>query len=95
MQLDGQEHAIGCILVAVDDPNKGLLASGNSNVVEEFDKDEQTGSEYGFGLRIVLFKRHGRWKMVFSSGYCSELIGLITCSLRSAATSSFVTVSSC
>lgn len=36
-----------------------------------------------------------RWKMVFSSRYCSGMTGLMTCSFRSAAISSLVTVSSC
>ncbi|WRX13236.1 zinc finger protein [Theobroma cacao] len=53
VQLGGQERAM-VALAAGDDPNRGLLASGTSNVVEEFDGDEQTDSEYGFVLRIVL-----------------------------------------
>ncbi|XP_022745937.1 probable E3 ubiquitin ligase SUD1 isoform X2 [Durio zibethinus] len=53
VQLGGQEQAM-VALAAVDDPNRGLRASGNSNAVEEFDGDEQTDSEYGFVLRIVL-----------------------------------------
>ena len=36
MQLGGQEQAIGCILVAIDDPNKGLLASGNFIICNSF-----------------------------------------------------------
>ncbi|BAS92151.1 Os05g0135750 [Oryza sativa Japonica Group] len=36
-----------------------------------------------------------RWKIVFSSRYCSGMTGLMTCSFRSAAISSLVTVSSC
>ncbi|KAH9695444.1 putative E3 ubiquitin ligase SUD1 [Citrus sinensis] len=39
---------------AVDDINRGALVSGNSNVSEEYDGDEQSDSEYGFVLRIVL-----------------------------------------
>ncbi|GMI83674.1 SUPPRESSOR OF DRY2 DEFECTS 1, ECERIFERUM 9 [Hibiscus trionum] len=53
VQLGGQEQAM-VAFAAADDPNRGLLASGNSNVVEEFDGDERTDSEYGFVLRIVL-----------------------------------------
>ncbi|XP_022727397.1 probable E3 ubiquitin ligase SUD1 isoform X2 [Durio zibethinus] len=53
VQLGGQEQPM-VAFAAADDPNRGLLASGNTNVVEEFDGDEQTDSEYGFGLRIVL-----------------------------------------
>ncbi|GMJ12850.1 SUPPRESSOR OF DRY2 DEFECTS 1, ECERIFERUM 9 [Hibiscus trionum] len=53
MQLGGQEQAM-VEFAADDDPNRGLLASGNSNAVEEFDGDEQTDSEYSFVLRIVL-----------------------------------------
>ncbi|KAE8719355.1 putative E3 ubiquitin ligase SUD1 [Hibiscus syriacus] len=53
VQLGGQEQAM-VAFVADDDPNRGLLASGNSNVVEELDGDERTDSEYGFVLRIVL-----------------------------------------
>lgn len=44
VQLGGQERAM-VALAAGDDPNRGLLASGTSNVVEEFDGDEQTDSE--------------------------------------------------
>ncbi|RHN73841.1 hypothetical protein MtrunA17_Chr2g0302941 [Medicago truncatula] len=36
-----------------------------------------------------------KWKMVFSSRYFSGITGLITCSFKSAAISSLVTVSSC
>ncbi|KAL9415183.1 hypothetical protein AB3S75_043458 [Citrus x aurantiifolia] len=40
---------------AVDDINRGALVSGNSNVSEEYDGDEQSDSDrYGFVLRIVL-----------------------------------------
>ncbi|KHG12839.1 E3 ubiquitin-protein ligase MARCH6 [Gossypium arboreum] len=53
VQLGGQEQAM-VAFAADDDPNRGLLASGNSNVVEEFDGDERADSEYGFVLRIVL-----------------------------------------
>ncbi|KAK8562902.1 hypothetical protein V6N13_018548 [Hibiscus sabdariffa] len=54
MQLGGQEQAM-VAFAAADDPNRGQLASGNSNAVEEFDGDEQTDSErYSFVLRIVL-----------------------------------------
>ncbi|XP_039035194.1 probable E3 ubiquitin ligase SUD1 isoform X2 [Hibiscus syriacus] len=52
MQIGGQEQAM-VAFEADDDPNRGLLASGNSNAVE-FDGDEQTDSEYSFVLRIVL-----------------------------------------
>ncbi|XP_038725616.1 probable E3 ubiquitin ligase SUD1 isoform X2 [Tripterygium wilfordii] len=36
------------------DPNRGILASEDSNVTEEYDGDEQSDSEYSFVLRIVL-----------------------------------------
>ncbi|KAE8672822.1 putative E3 ubiquitin ligase SUD1 [Hibiscus syriacus] len=53
MQIGGQEQAM-VAFEADDDPNRGLLASGNSNAVE-FDGDEQTDSDrYSFVLRIVL-----------------------------------------
>ncbi|KAE8670004.1 putative E3 ubiquitin ligase SUD1 [Hibiscus syriacus] len=52
MQLGGQEQAM-VAFAAADDPNRGLLASGNSNAVE-FDGDEQTDSEYSFVPRIIL-----------------------------------------
>ncbi|XP_039068597.1 probable E3 ubiquitin ligase SUD1 isoform X2 [Hibiscus syriacus] len=51
MQLGGQDQAMAAF-AAADDPNRGLLESGNSNA--EFDGDEQTDSEYSFVLRIVL-----------------------------------------
>ncbi|XP_042485627.1 probable E3 ubiquitin ligase SUD1 [Macadamia integrifolia] len=41
-------------LVAADDLNRGIHAPGNSYAPEEYDGDEQTDSEYGFVLRIVL-----------------------------------------
>ncbi|KAL4318095.1 hypothetical protein GQ457_18G016340 [Hibiscus cannabinus] len=53
VQRGGQEQAM-VAFAADDDPNRGLLASWNSNAVEEFDGDERTDSEYGFVLRIVL-----------------------------------------
>ncbi|KAA3488667.1 E3 ubiquitin-protein ligase MARCH6 [Gossypium australe] len=53
VQLGGQEQAM-VAFAADDDPNRGLLASGNSNVVEEFDGDGRADSEYSFVLRIVL-----------------------------------------
>ncbi|GMI74565.1 SUPPRESSOR OF DRY2 DEFECTS 1, ECERIFERUM 9 [Hibiscus trionum] len=53
VQLGGHEQAM-VPFAAADDPNRGLLASGNSNAVEEFDGDEQTDSGYSFVLRIVL-----------------------------------------
>ena len=43
VQLGEQEQAM-VAFGAADDSNRGLLASGNSNVVE-FDGDEQTDSE--------------------------------------------------
>ncbi|KAL4363851.1 hypothetical protein GQ457_04G002620 [Hibiscus cannabinus] len=53
VQRGGQEQAM--VAFAADgDPNRGLLASGNSNAVEEFDGDEQTDSGYSFVVRIVL-----------------------------------------
>ncbi|MBA0557017.1 hypothetical protein Golob_027076 [Gossypium lobatum] len=53
VQLGGQEQPM-VAFAADDDPNRGLMASGNSSVAEEFDEDEQTDSEYSFVLRIVL-----------------------------------------
>ncbi|XVF67547.1 hypothetical protein PTKIN_Ptkin10aG0130100 [Pterospermum kingtungense] len=54
VQLGRQEQPM-VALAAADDPNRGLLATGNSNAVEEFDGDEQTDSErYSYVLRIVL-----------------------------------------
>ncbi|KAE8723749.1 putative E3 ubiquitin ligase SUD1 [Hibiscus syriacus] len=54
VQLGGQEQAM-VAFAADDDPNRGLLASGNSNVVEEFHGDERTDSDrYSFVHRIVL-----------------------------------------
>ncbi|XP_043709481.1 probable E3 ubiquitin ligase SUD1 [Telopea speciosissima] len=41
-------------LVAADEVNRGIHAHGNSYAPEEYDADEQTDSEYGFVLRIVL-----------------------------------------
>ncbi|XP_038706435.1 probable E3 ubiquitin ligase SUD1 isoform X3 [Tripterygium wilfordii] len=38
----------------VGDPNRGILASEDSNVTEEYDGDDQSDSEYSFFLRIVL-----------------------------------------
>ncbi|GLU03229.1 hypothetical protein SLE2022_204370 [Rubroshorea leprosula] len=53
VQLGGQDQAI-VALAAADDPSRGAIAS-ESNVVEEFDGDEQTDADrYGFALRIVL-----------------------------------------
>ncbi|MBA0614152.1 hypothetical protein Godav_014480 [Gossypium davidsonii] len=54
VQLGGQEQPM-VAFAAADDPNRGLMASGNSSVAEEFDEDEQTDSDrYSFVLRIVL-----------------------------------------
>ncbi|MBA0712012.1 hypothetical protein Golax_011137 [Gossypium laxum] len=54
VQLGGQEQPM-VAFAADDDPNRGLMASGNSSVAEEFDEDEQTDSDrYSFVLRIVL-----------------------------------------
>ncbi|GLT60425.1 hypothetical protein SLA2020_331920 [Shorea laevis] len=52
LQLAGQDHAI-VALAAADDPSRGALAS-ESNIMEEFDGDEQTDAEYKFVLCIVL-----------------------------------------
>ncbi|XP_062025183.1 probable E3 ubiquitin ligase SUD1 isoform X2 [Rosa rugosa] len=41
-------------LPGADEPNRGLLASGDTNAAEEYDTDEQSDSEYSFVLRIVL-----------------------------------------
>ncbi|KAK8364234.1 hypothetical protein V6Z12_A03G216200 [Gossypium hirsutum] len=54
VQLGGQEQPM-VAFADDDDPNRGLMASGSSNVAEEFDEDEQTDSDrYSFVLRIVL-----------------------------------------
>ncbi|MBA0739059.1 hypothetical protein Gogos_012357 [Gossypium gossypioides] len=54
VQLGGQEQPM-VAFAAADDPNRGLMASGNSSVAEEFDEDEQTDSDrYSFVLCIVL-----------------------------------------
>lgn len=42
------------VLEAVDDLNGSIHASGNSNITDEYDADDQSDSEYGFVLRIVL-----------------------------------------
>ncbi|XP_065871265.1 probable E3 ubiquitin ligase SUD1 isoform X2 [Euphorbia lathyris] len=52
-QLGEQDRALA-VLAAGDEPNRGLLAAGNSSVAEEYDSDEQSDSEYSFVLRIVL-----------------------------------------
>ncbi|XP_057466326.1 probable E3 ubiquitin ligase SUD1 isoform X2 [Actinidia eriantha] len=51
--LGGQDQALGGI-VAPDDLNRGRHALMNTNLTEDFDGDEQSDSEYGFVLRIVL-----------------------------------------
>ncbi|KAL6209805.1 hypothetical protein ACLB2K_020744 [Fragaria x ananassa] len=54
VQLGLQDQAL-VALPGADEPNGGLLASGDSNVAEEYDTDEQSDSErYSFVLRIVL-----------------------------------------
>uniref|UniRef100_A0A5B6Z9F5 RING-type E3 ubiquitin transferase n=1 Tax=Davidia involucrata TaxID=16924 RepID=A0A5B6Z9F5_DAVIN len=54
VQLGGQDRAL-VGLVAHDDLNRGRHASGNTDLVEEYDGDEQSDSDrYGFVLRIVL-----------------------------------------
>ncbi|XP_065871264.1 probable E3 ubiquitin ligase SUD1 isoform X1 [Euphorbia lathyris] len=53
-QLGEQDRALA-VLAAGDEPNRGLLAAGNSSVAEEYDSDEQSDSDrYSFVLRIVL-----------------------------------------
>lgn len=43
------------VLEAVDDLNGSIHASGNSNITDEYDADDQSDSDrYGFVLRIVL-----------------------------------------
>ncbi|KAJ9175297.1 hypothetical protein P3X46_013865 [Hevea brasiliensis] len=53
VQLGAQDRAL-VALAAADDPNRGLLASGDPNTAEECDSDEQSDSEYSFVLCIVL-----------------------------------------
>uniref|UniRef100_A0A2N9IDY7 RING-type E3 ubiquitin transferase n=1 Tax=Fagus sylvatica TaxID=28930 RepID=A0A2N9IDY7_FAGSY len=53
VQIGGQDRAL-LALAGADDPNRGILASENSNVSEDYYADEQSDSEYGFVLRIVL-----------------------------------------
>ncbi|XP_024162236.1 probable E3 ubiquitin ligase SUD1 isoform X2 [Rosa chinensis] len=53
VQLGLQDQAL-VALPGADEPNRGLLASGDANVAEEYDTDEQYDSEYRFVLRIVL-----------------------------------------
>ncbi|KAJ7967479.1 E3 ubiquitin-protein ligase MARCH6 [Quillaja saponaria] len=53
VQPGGQDLAVAA-LGGVEDVNRGILASGNSNVGEDYDNDEQSDSDYGFVLRIVL-----------------------------------------
>ncbi|KAL6213388.1 hypothetical protein ACLB2K_012835 [Fragaria x ananassa] len=54
VQLGLQDQAL-VALPGADEPNGGLLASGDSNIAEEYDTDEQSDSErYSFVLRIVL-----------------------------------------
>ncbi|KAK9286304.1 hypothetical protein L1049_014694 [Liquidambar formosana] len=49
-----QDQALA-VVAAADDSNRGIHASQNSNVAEEYDGDEQSDSDrYGFVLRIVL-----------------------------------------
>ncbi|XP_023879300.1 probable E3 ubiquitin ligase SUD1 isoform X1 [Quercus suber] len=53
LQIGGHDQAL-VAFAGADDPNRGILASANSNVSEE-DADEQSDSDrYGFVLRIVL-----------------------------------------
>ncbi|CAN1854490.1 Probable E3 ubiquitin ligase SUD1 [Linum perenne] len=53
VQLGGHDRAVPA--AAVDDPNRGIPAAGNSNVVEEDENDDQSDSgRYSFILRIVL-----------------------------------------
>lgn len=54
LQLGGQDRAMVALAAAADDANRSLLGSGNPDVSEEYDGDEQSDSEYGFVLRIVL-----------------------------------------
>ncbi|XP_052193449.1 probable E3 ubiquitin ligase SUD1 isoform X2 [Diospyros lotus] len=53
VQLGGQDRAVGR-LVAADDLNRGRHATADNVVAEEYDGDEQSDSEFGFVLRIVL-----------------------------------------
>ncbi|KAJ9705094.1 hypothetical protein PVL29_003241 [Vitis rotundifolia] len=52
-EIAQQDQPLG-VLEAVDDLNGSIHASGNSNITDEYDADDQSDSEYGFVLRIVL-----------------------------------------
>ncbi|KAE8667447.1 putative E3 ubiquitin ligase SUD1 [Hibiscus syriacus] len=54
VQVRGQEQAM-VAFAADDDPNIGLHASGNSNLVEELDGDERTDSDL---ISDLIFKDH-------------------------------------
>ncbi|PON82029.1 Zinc finger, RING-CH-type [Trema orientale] len=54
VQLGGQDQPL-LQLPGADDSNGSILASGDANIVEDYDGDEQSDSErYSFVLRIVL-----------------------------------------
>ncbi|KAG7977003.1 hypothetical protein I3843_05G008100 [Carya illinoinensis] len=54
VQLGVQDRALVAV-AGVDDPNRGVLASEDSNISEDYESDEQSDSDrYGFVLRIVL-----------------------------------------
>lgn len=52
-EIAQQDQPLG-VLEAVNDLNGSIHASGNSNITDEYDADDQSDSEYGFVLRIVL-----------------------------------------
>lgn len=53
-EIAQQDQPLG-VLEAVDDLNGSIHASGNSNITDEYDADDQSDSDrYGFVLRIVL-----------------------------------------
>ncbi|KAF8404991.1 hypothetical protein HHK36_009886 [Tetracentron sinense] len=52
-RVEQQDRALVAI-AAAEDLNRGIHASGNSDIAEEYDGDEQADSEYSFVLRIVL-----------------------------------------
>lgn len=45
LQLGGQDRAMVALAAAADDANRSLLGSGNPDVSEEYDGDEQSDSE--------------------------------------------------
>ncbi|GAV83801.1 RINGv domain-containing protein [Cephalotus follicularis] len=56
LHQNGQDRALVAVAAAaIEDSHRGITGSGNSNVPEEYDGDEQSDSDrYAFVLRIVL-----------------------------------------